>query len=193
MGHEASNMKCINTGPVPIKKAKDLNDNESTTASATGRNRTPGPPSRICFFAKPAHTTRKHKFSVKPGLVAQIQRFNSQGRLEETVDVLSIGYWTSWFDKDIREFARINKCCPELVMMGENFYDVARLSKRFIGAALGKANTSGSTASLWINNISFTMFRDLRSNTYGITIDSKLAVQWKPISDHTVRIYNFAS
>ncbi|UKZ96660.1 uncharacterized protein TrAFT101_011438 [Trichoderma asperellum] len=125
-------------------------------------------------------------FSVKPVLETQIQHFDSQGHLEETVDVLSVGYWTSWFDKDIREFTRIRKCCPELVMMGENFYDVARLSKRFIGAALGKADTSGTTTSLWINNMFFTMRRALGSNTYGITIDGKLAVQWRPTLNHTV-------
>ncbi|KAL6808081.1 hypothetical protein J3E69DRAFT_360890 [Trichoderma sp. SZMC 28015] len=169
-------MKFINTDQVPIQKAGGLNDNDCTRVSATRRNRTPGPPSRIYFFAKPSHTTRKHMFSVKPVLVTQIQRFDSQGHLEETVDVLSAGYWASWFDKDIREFARTKKCCPELVMMSENIYDIARLSKRCIGAVLGKADTSGNTANLWINNMSFTMCRGLGSNTYDIAIYGKLAV-----------------
>lgn len=128
-------------------------------------------------------------FSVKPVLVIQIQRFDSQGHLEETVDVLSAGYWTSWFDKDIREFARTKKCCPELVMMSENIYDIARLSKRCIGAVLGKADTSGNTANLWINNMSFTMCKGLGSNTYDIAIYGKLAVQWRPTLNHTVRAY----
>ncbi|KAL6695137.1 hypothetical protein J3F84DRAFT_395354 [Trichoderma pleuroticola] len=160
-------MKSIHTHQVPIEKAGGLNDNDSARASATMRNRTPGPPSHIYFFAKPAHTTRNHMFSVKPALVTQIQHFDSQGHLEETIDVLSVGYWTSWFDKGIREFVRSKKCCPELVMMSENFYDVARLSKRLIGAALGKIDTSGNTASLWINNMSYTIFRGLGSSTYG--------------------------
>lgn len=132
-------------------------------------------------------------FSVKPVLVTQIQRFGSQGHLEETVDVLSAGYWTSWFDKDIREFARTKKRCPELVMTSENIYDVARISKRFIGAVLGKADTSGNTANLWINNMTFTMCRGLGSKTYDIVIDGKLAVQWRPALHHTVRAYYFAS
>ncbi|KAL7912369.1 hypothetical protein GGI35DRAFT_492290 [Trichoderma velutinum] len=179
-------MKVINTDQVPVKKTGSLNDNNYTTALVTRRARTPGSPSRIYFFAKPAHTTRKHMFSVKPVLGTQIQHFDSQGYLEGTIDILSVSYWASWFDKDIRELTRITKCCPELVMMGENFYDVARLSKRLIGAALGKPDTSGSTASLWINNMSFTMCRASESNTYGITIDGKLAVQWRPTLNHTV-------
>lgn len=124
--------------------------------------------------------------SVKPVLVTQIQHFDSQGHLEEAVDVLSVGYWTSSFDKDIREFTRIKKCCPELVMMSDNFYE------RFIRAALGKADTGGSTASLWINNTSFTMCKGIGSNIYGITIDGKLAFQWRPTLKHMVRSYNFA-
>lgn len=102
--HEALKMKFINIDRVPIKKAGGLNNNDSTIASATRRNRTPGPLCRKYFLVKPAYTTRKHMFSVKPVLVTQIQHFDSQGHLEETVDVLSVGYWTSWFDKDIREF-----------------------------------------------------------------------------------------
>lgn len=145
---------------------------------------------RIYYFAKPAHAQHRLAACIKPLLLTQMQRFDSLGHLESTIDVLSVSFLTSRLIKDVRHFIRQKKRTPDFVIMSDDFHPVAsaspnddQTSKTFVGAASMNSHSTGARDG-WVRTacdgeLSFTMFNH-PDDTYDVSMNGILVFLWKP-------------
>lgn len=80
------------------------------------------------YFAQPAQHQHAYTPQLRPRLVTQMQKFDALGRLQETIDLFSVGFLTSRLRRDIRSLTKESNPPPNLIMKRET-----------IRAALGKA------------------------------------------------------
>ncbi|KAK0721771.1 hypothetical protein B0T26DRAFT_749256 [Lasiosphaeria miniovina] len=71
------------------------------------------------YFARPAQNQHAFTPQLRPRLVTQMQQFDAWGRLQETVDLFSVGFLTSRLRRDIRSFVTENNPPPNLIMTRE--------------------------------------------------------------------------
>jgi len=71
----------------------------------------------IYYFAKPAHHQHPYTPQLRPRLVTQMQQFDALGRLQETIDLFSIGFLTSRLRRDIRSLVKENNYPPPNLIM----------------------------------------------------------------------------
>lgn len=71
------------------------------------------------YFAKPPQHQHGYTPQLRPRLVTQMQQFDALGRLQETVDLFSVGFLTSRLRKDIRSLTKEHHPPPNLIMTTE--------------------------------------------------------------------------
>ncbi len=72
------------------------------------------------YFARPAQNQHAFTPQLRPRLVTQMQQFDASGRLQETIDLFSVGFLTSRLRGDIRSFmTENNHPTPNLIMTRE--------------------------------------------------------------------------
>jgi hypothetical protein len=71
------------------------------------------------YFAQPAQYQHAYMPQLRPRLVTQMQKFDVLGRLQETIDLFSLGLLTSRLRKDIRGLTKNSNPPPNLIMTRE--------------------------------------------------------------------------
>ncbi|EXA30687.1 hypothetical protein FOVG_17952 [Fusarium oxysporum f. sp. pisi HDV247] len=142
------------------------------------------------YLAKPAHNHNKLITYVNPVLVMQMQRFGQNGNIEDTMDMLSVGFLPSRLRKDIRDFSRQKNCTPNYVFRNDNLdgYSTTCLchepvSSKLVGAAtencMEKYEQDESVGTIWTARLSFSMHKSSQ-NCYSLFSNKTLVAKWRP-------------
>ncbi|KAH7245007.1 hypothetical protein BKA59DRAFT_555074 [Fusarium tricinctum] len=142
------------------------------------------------YLAKPAHNHNKLIAYINPVLVMQMQRFGQNGHIEDTIDMLSVGFLPSRLRNDIRRFSRQKNCTPNYVFRNDNLagYSITCLCHEPVSSTLVGAATENytkdceqdeSVGTIWTAKLSFRMHKSSQ-NCYSLSSNKTLVAKWRP-------------
>ncbi len=140
------------------------------------------------YFARPAQNQHAFTPQLRPRLVTQMQQFDPSGRLQETIDLFSVGFLTSRLRRDIRSFMTENNPPPNLIMTREVIRSAQsgaagkdEPEAALAGAAaweMHRCRVSGAHAAIfWTDGRCWKAIRN-GDGMYSITEDSATETRW---------------